>query len=72
MDAKMFAILGLHITASKQDIKQAYRRLSLEHHPDRNGNSLESKQRFQKEHQQQRSCRGMQKHGFENDWYWRN
>lgn len=47
MDAKMFAILGLDITASKQDIKQAYRRLSLEHHPDRNGNSLESKQRFQ-------------------------
>jgi len=47
MDAKMFAVLGLHITASKQDIKQAYRRLSLEHHPDRNGNSLESKQRFQ-------------------------
>lgn len=47
MDAKMFAILGLDITASKQDIKQAYRRLSLEHHPDRNGNSVESKQRFQ-------------------------
>ena len=47
MDVKMFANLGLDRTASKQDIKHAYRRLSLEHHPDRNGNSVESKQRFQ-------------------------
>ena len=47
MDAKMFTILGLDLTASNQDIKQAYRRLSLEHHPDRNGNSVESKKRFQ-------------------------
>ena len=42
-----YEILGVNKDASNEEIKKAYRRLSLEHHPDRNGGSLESKQRFQ-------------------------
>jgi DnaJ-class molecular chaperone len=42
-----YDILGVKKDASSEEIKKAYRRLSLEHHPDRNGGSVESKQRFQ-------------------------
>ncbi|GBG28717.1 DnaJ protein ERDJ7 [Hondaea fermentalgiana] len=36
-DNSCYAILGLDASASQQDIKRAYRKLSLVHHPDREG-----------------------------------
>jgi len=42
-----YKILGVNKGVSSEEIKKAYRRLSLQHHPDRNGGSDESKQRFQ-------------------------
>ena len=44
----LYDILGVDKTASTEDIKKAYRKLSLLHHPDRNNGSDESKGRFQK------------------------
>jgi DnaJ-class molecular chaperone len=42
-----YDILCIDKNASKEDIKRAYRKLSLEHHPDRNGGSEESTRKFQ-------------------------
>jgi len=44
----LYEVLGVDKTASSDDIKKAYRKLSLLHHPDRNNGSDESKGRFQK------------------------
>lgn len=43
-----YEILGIKHGASEEEIKKAYRRKSLTHHPDRNQNSYESTQMFQK------------------------
>jgi DnaJ family protein A protein 2 len=40
--------LGLEEKCSQDDIKKAYRKLSFMHHPDKNGNSTESTEKFQK------------------------
>jgi curved DNA-binding protein CbpA len=45
-DRTYYDILELSPDASSLDIKKAYRRLALQHHPDRNGGSLESTERF--------------------------
>ena len=43
----LYEILGVDKTASQDEIKKAYRKLSLQHHPDRNNGSDESKTMFQ-------------------------
>lgn len=43
-----YDILGLDEKCSQDDIKKAYRKLSFMHHPDKNGNSQESTEKFQK------------------------
>jgi len=47
MTKTQYEILGVEKNASESDIKKAYRQLSLKYHPDRNGNSQESINRFQ-------------------------
>ena len=39
----LYGILGIKNTASKEEIKKAYRKASLKHHPDRGGNAEEFK-----------------------------
>jgi DnaJ-class molecular chaperone len=45
--SNFYEILGVPETASQEDIKKAYRKLSLQYHPDRNANSPESTIKFQ-------------------------
>ena len=40
--------LGLRYGAPEEDVKRAWKRLVLEWHPDKNGNSVESKERTQR------------------------
>jgi DnaJ-class molecular chaperone len=48
MSESFYNILGVPETASKDEIKKAYRTLSLKLHPDRNPNNLEAVSKFQK------------------------
>jgi DnaJ family protein B protein 4 len=48
MSESFYNILGISETASKDEIKKAYRSLSLKLHPDRNPNNLEAVSKFQK------------------------
>ena len=48
MSESFYNILGVPETASKDEIKKAYRALSLKLHPDRNPNNLEAVSKFQK------------------------
>lgn len=44
----LYSVLGLSDTATKEEIKKAYRSLSLKFHPDKTGGNLESVTKFQK------------------------
>ena len=44
--ADYYQLLGVPRDASAEDIKKAYRKLALQHHPDRNEGSKESEERF--------------------------
>lgn len=48
MSESFYNILGVPETASKDEIKKAYRSLSLKSHPDRNPNNPEAVSKFQK------------------------
>ena len=41
-----YSLLEIEQTASMDDIKKAYRKLSLELHPDRNGGDIEKSNKF--------------------------
>ena len=41
-----YRTLGLTLEASEQDIKNAYRKLAMQYHPDRNGGNPESEERL--------------------------
>jgi DnaJ-class molecular chaperone len=47
MENNLYSVLGVDEKSSQEDIKKAYRKLSLQYHPDRNSNSPESTSKFQ-------------------------
>jgi len=46
-DKDYYKILGVDEKSTEDEIKKAYRKMSMIHHPDKNGNTDESKQAFQ-------------------------
>jgi molecular chaperone DnaJ len=44
--ADFYAALGVARTASDDEIKQAYRRMAMQYHPDKNGGSKEAEEKF--------------------------
>ena len=44
----LYAVLGIPVDANDQQIKTAYRKLSLKYHPDKNPNGTETFQQINK------------------------
>ena len=47
-NTSFYNVLDISETATADEIKKAYRKLSMLYHPDKNGNSSESTEKFQK------------------------
>lgn len=43
---RYYKVLGLNNGANEADIKKAYKKMALQHHPDKNKNSKESQEKF--------------------------
>ena len=46
MNKDYYSTLGLKPSVSSEEIKKTYRRLAMQYHPDRNGDSIESEERL--------------------------
>lgn len=47
-EASLYEVLGVARTASQQEIRKAYHRLALQHHPDKNRDNENANEKFQK------------------------